>query len=229
MFLSFAVVPFSTSKFSLSNSCSVGSERAICSIISITLYNSFHFGLMEAIIRHCLCWISSSWLQNNAWLTFGKLKIGYSGCNLQTNEPKHALVPFFFFLGMGLGAGTVEVMWRAWGVDNVEGHEKERVMQSSQHAVLVAAEMVIGLEEVGENEFKEKGKLKIYFHLLIWTAVILYYGWERMRIKRKRVSQALYFLQIFSIVVISGLYYFVLNYVIIEGRTQCTNLPFCGV
>ena len=63
---------------------------------------------------------------------------------------------------MGLGAGTVEVMWRAWGVDNVEGHEKERVMQSSQHAVLVAAEMLIGLEEVGENEFKEKGKLKIY-------------------------------------------------------------------
>ena len=49
----------------------------------------------------------------------------------------------------------------------MEGHEKERVMQSSQHAVLVAAEMVIGLEEVGENEFKEKGKLKIYFHLLI--------------------------------------------------------------
>ena len=46
-----------------------------------------------------------------------------------------------------------------------------------------------------------------------------------MRIKRKRVSQALYFLQIFSIVVISGLYYFVLNYVMIEGHTQCTNPP----
>ena len=163
MFLPFAVMQFSTSKFSLSNSCSVGFERAICSIISITLYNSFHIGLMEAIIRLCLCWISlPPGCRNNAWLTFGKLKIGYSGCNLQTNEPKHALVPFFFFLGMGLGAGTVEVMWRAWGVDNVEGHEKERVMQSSQHAVLVAAEMLIGLEEVGENKFKEKGKLKIY-------------------------------------------------------------------
>ena len=89
--------------------------------------------------------------------------------------------------------------------------------------VLVAAEMVIGLEEVGETEFKEKGKLKINFHLLIWTVVILYYGWERMRIKWKRVSQALRFLQIFSIIVISfaTLVYimFVLNYVIIEGHT----------
>ena len=37
----------------------------------------------------------------------------------------------------------------------------------SMQYVLVAAEMVIGLEEVGETEFKEKGKLKINFHLLI--------------------------------------------------------------
>lgn len=63
---------------------------------------------------------------------------------------------------------------QCWSCEGHEGwtmwtgmRKRGLCMQSSQHAVLVAAEMVSGLGEVGENEFKEKGKLKIYFHLLI--------------------------------------------------------------
>ena len=115
----------------------------------------------------------------------------------------------------------------------MEGHEKQRVMQSSQHVVLVAAEMVIGLEEVGENEFKEKGKLKIYFHLLILNSCyfVLLMGENEYKEKKSEPSST-FLTNIFNCCDFFchlGLYYFVLNYVIIEGHTQCTNLSFCGV